>query len=127
MAHSVLHCVSHWVCGFICMWVAIDGDITTMTKPSHELARQVMDDAYALMGGDRNDSYGDAWDNFGRIAELLSGLFGRPVLRSEVAAINIMQKIARSEVAFKDDNGVDLVAYAAYWAAFKKREADGDT
>lgn len=98
-----------------------------MTKPTHEHAKDIMNDAYALMGGDRNNSYGDAWGNFGRIAELLSGLFGRPVLRSEVAAINIMQKIARSEVAFKDDNGVDLVAYAAYWAVMKQREAKGDT
>lgn len=71
----------------------------------------VANEAVSTVLGDRQDSYGDARENLGRIAALWSAYLGIEVKPSEVAAMMNLVKISRSKNTYKRDNAVDGVGY----------------
>ena len=70
--------------------------------------------AAEAINGERQQSYGNPEDNFGRIASMWSSYLGIDIKRKDVAAMMILVKIARvSSNQYKDDNWVDIAGYAA--------------
>ncbi|AKC03090.1 phosphofructokinase [Gordonia phage Gsput1] len=75
---------------------------------------QVLDQAKALLGGDRQDDYGDARENHERIARLWSEALGVKVEAWQVAVCMGMVKVSRAvQSPDKADTWVDMAAYAA--------------
>jgi hypothetical protein len=72
----------------------------------------IFDEAAALMGGDRQESYGDCVDNHRRIALIFSGILGIEVSAHQAALLMEGVKLAREAHRPKRDNRVDG---AAYW------------
>lgn len=79
--------------------------------------RSVLDEARSIVCGPRNSYYGNPNDNHARTAELwvvyLRHLNGRTVDARDVAALNILQKLARDLHRRKRDNMVDIAGWAA--------------
>lgn len=75
---------------------------------------QVLDQAKALLGGDRQDDYGDARENHERIARLWAEVLGVKVEAWQVAVCMGMVKVSRAvQSPDKADTWVDMAAYAA--------------
>lgn len=75
---------------------------------------QVLVTADRIIGGDRQQDYGDARESFGRIGQLWSGILGMPVTAQQVALCMVALKISRA--AGKPghaDSYVDMAGYAA--------------
>lgn len=78
---------------------------------------QVLDQAKALLGGDRQDDYGDARENHERIARLWAEVLGVKVEAWQVAVCMGMVKVSRAvQSPDKADTWVDMAAYAAIGA-----------
>ena len=82
-----------------------------------EMTREeILDTAKSIVGGERQDQYGNPEDNFERIADLWSVYLNCDVMiqAADVACMMILLKIARIATgAGKDDNWVDIAGYAA--------------
>jgi len=80
--------------------------------------RTVLDEAKALVHGDRNAAYGSPADDFGRAAEMLTGLLrdklkpGERIATSDVAKIQIVVKLSRLMHKPKRDSWTDIAGYA---------------
>lgn len=77
---------------------------------------KLLDDASKLVNGARNQAYGNPSDNQRAIADLWRAyLSGVSTLRdSDVAVLNILQKIARLQNSpDHEDSWVDIAGYAA--------------
>lgn len=59
----------------------------------------------------RNELYGEPTDTAERVATAFSTLTGRQIKPADVALIQILFKIVRSEHGYKRDNNVDLAGY----------------
>ena len=59
----------------------------------------------------RNDAYGEPTDTAERVATAFSALTKRVIKPADVALIQILFKIVRSEHGYKRDNNVDLAGY----------------
>ena len=67
-----------------------------------------------LLGGDREDEYGDARENFTRIADLWSPVLSIEITTTQVALCLALLKISRlSHNTTHQDLWLDLVGYAA--------------
>lgn len=74
----------------------------------------LLDEAKALIDGDRNASYGPPAADFERIAGMWSILFGRTFSAHEVAMAMACLKLSRLvHSPAKRDNWTDLAGYAA--------------
>lgn len=63
---------------------------------------------------ERGSAYGNAEDNFERIALMWSAILRRPISRQEVALCMIALKVARLiETPDHDDSWIDVAGYAA--------------
>tara|TARA_R110000737_G_scaffold90025_1_gene122452 strand:- start:101 stop:427 length:327 start_codon:yes stop_codon:yes gene_type:complete len=79
-------------------------------------AKQVLDQALALLSGDRANTHGPMWENHENIAMLWNGyLHNRDTLTaSDVANMMELLKIARRKLGtFNEDDYVDGAGYAA--------------
>lgn len=75
---------------------------------------EILETAKELINGDRAKDYGDATENFDRIAALWSVILNTPVTRKEVALCMAGVKMARLvKSPDHEDSWVDLVAYGA--------------
>jgi hypothetical protein len=74
--------------------------------------KNILDEAYLLVTGDRQAAYDHPSKNFARIAALWSPIFGVEVTPAQVALAMIQVKVARELHAHKKDNITDLVGYA---------------
>ena len=87
-------------------------------------AKQALERALAITGGDRAESYGSMWENHENIARLWNGyLYNKSHLTAEDVA-NMMEllKIARRKLgSFNEDDYTDGAGYAA--VALECREA----
>ena len=72
----------------------------------------VLQEAHALVHGDRGASYGTPYDNFTHTAGLWSAQFGWPVTAEQVAMAMILVKLSRERHAPKRDNRTDICGYA---------------
>jgi hypothetical protein len=85
-------------------------------KPRRD--RNVLDEAKKLVHGDRNASYGNPSDDFGRAASMLNGLYrdklkpGESFSPVDIARILIVVKLSRSMHSKKRDTWVDVAGYA---------------
>lgn len=59
----------------------------------------------------RNELYGEPTDTAERVAVAFSTLTGRLIKPADVALIQMLFKIVRSEHGYKRDNNVDLAGY----------------
>lgn len=75
---------------------------------------EVLDTAKTYICGPREQTYGSAVDNFGRIARLWSVYLSVPVSASDVACMMILLKMARLNTTPDHiDSWVDIAGYAA--------------
>ena len=72
-------------------------------------------EASKIISGQRDKQYGGPEDNFGRIAQIWSAIFGRKFTKEDVAIAMIAVKIARyaSDYGFQPDTWTDIAGYAA--------------
>jgi len=73
--------------------------------------KSLLDEAYNLVTGDRQQSYDHPARNFDRIARLWSVALDKEITAEDVATCMILVKIARQLHAPKRDNLVDAVGY----------------
>ena len=80
----------------------------TALKP---IDKSLLDEAYQLVTGDRQESYDHPARNFDRIARLWSVALDKEITAEDVATCMILVKIARQLHAPKRDNLVDAIGY----------------
>ena len=73
--------------------------------------KTLLDEAYALVTGDRQKAYDHPARNFDRIARLWSVALDKEITPEDVAVCMILVKIARQVHAPKRDNIVDAIGY----------------
>jgi hypothetical protein len=77
----------------------------------------VLSEAETLINGDRAADYGDARENFARIAHLWSGVLGVPVSPVQVALCMMQLKVARlCHSPDHRDSWIDAAGYAGLGA-----------
>lgn len=81
---------------------------TTQTK-----RQQVLSAAELVVSKDRNSTYGEPEDNFGRIAAMWSAYLEKDITSRDVAWLMVLLKVAREVHAPHPDNPVDVAGYAA--------------
>ena len=75
----------------------------------------------------RNDAYGEPTDTAERVAAAFSALTKRVIKPADVALIQILFKIVRSEHGYKRDNNVDLAGYTDIRERCLVKERNGDS
>jgi len=85
--------------------------------------KSVLEDAYDLVNGDRQQSYGDAHASFDRIAKLWSAYKGIKITAKDVSSMMILMKVSRSVTSSKRDNWVDIAGYAELGSQIEAMEA----
>lgn len=91
---------------------ASEVSIDDILGPAYENLKNesVLIEAYRIVGK-RNDAYGEPTDTAERVATAFSALTKRVIRPADVALIQILFKIVRSEHGYKRDNNVDLAGY----------------
>lgn len=73
----------------------------------------ILEEAEKLINGERAADYGDASENFGRIADLWTAYHGAGFTRHDVAMMMTLVKVARMSGGYHRDSVVDIAGYAA--------------
>ena len=73
----------------------------------------ILNEASALINGDRQTQYGTPQENFARVASIWSAILGHVVSPREVALCMAGLKLARLANGPHRDSAVDLAGYAA--------------
>lgn len=79
--------------------------------PLKPIDKTLLDEAYSLVTGDRQQSYDHPARNFDRIARLWSVALDKDITAEDVAVCMVLVKIARQVHAPKRDNLVDAIGY----------------
>jgi hypothetical protein len=74
---------------------------------------EILTIAGQLIGGDRQETYGDAKASHTRIADLWSAYLGVKLSASDVAACMVLMKVSRTKGQKHTDNWIDICGYAA--------------
>ncbi len=103
-------------------------DQTNFTKTGTNLRREVLTTIEACVCRDRQNTYGDAEDNFQVIADLANIMFQgqlvKPFTSLDMAMFQALVKVARTRSSPDHlDNWVDLAGYAVCGAGIVKRRA----
>ncbi|WP_280273392.1 DUF6378 domain-containing protein [Nocardia wallacei] len=72
----------------------------------------VLEEAAALIDGDRETQYGNPAESFRRIAGLWSAYLGVPLDPRDVANLMVLMKVSRAKRGFHRDSYVDICGYA---------------
>lgn len=72
----------------------------------------ILEEAQQLVGGDRQQDYGNASESFTRIARLWSAYKGVEISPKDVGMMMILMKVSRSVGSNKRDTLVDIAGYA---------------
>ena len=95
----------------------IKQDDTPYTKQNQDVSvdEQELDESVLITAhrivSQRNVAYGEPTDTAERVASAFTSLTKRYIKPSDVALIQILFKIVRSEHGYKRDNNVDLAGY----------------
>lgn len=92
---------------------------------SEEKQPSILEEAEKIRGGDRQSDYGDAVENFKRIAGIASEIRGKQFDAEDVAVIQIALKLCRERFKHKRDNLVDLCGYADILQRIKEDQENG--
>ena len=84
--------------------------------------KSILQEAIDIRGGERKTDYGDAVENFDRIAEIYRVLTGKSLSADDCCAVMIAVKLSRERHAHKRDNLVDLCGYADIWHRIRERD-----
>ena len=84
--------------------------------------KSILQEAIEICGGDRKTDYGDAVENFDRIAEIFQAMTGRFISAADCALVQMAVKISRERHAHKRDNLVDLCGYADIYHLIRERD-----
>jgi hypothetical protein len=76
------------------------------------MIEDILSEAGRLVGGDRNDSYGDGVVEWNKIADIFSTMTGKKITASEAVLLIMVMKLVREAHKPKRDNLVDLCGYA---------------
>lgn len=104
---------------------AIPGEGLYYALPQFEVVpatKSVLEEAHDLVNGDRQQSYGDAYESFDRIAKMWSAYKGIKITAKDVASMMILMKVSRSVTSSKRDNWVDMAGYAELGSQVEARE-----
>lgn len=74
--------------------------------------KSILEEASEIRKGSRNSDYGDATENFKRIAQMASLITGTKITPKQCVAVQIAVKLSREAYKHKRDNLVDLCGYA---------------
>ena len=85
----------------------------------------ILNEANALIHGDRQTHYGAPQENFARIARLWSVYFGMRISPADVAMAMILLKAARATKSYTRDTAVDIAGYSALWAELSENTPNG--
>jgi len=77
------------------------------------ICENILEQAKELVGGDRQEDYGDKLTNHENIAALWSIFLRKKLTPHDVAMCMALVKVARLMHAHKSDSYIDLAAYAA--------------
>jgi len=77
------------------------------------ISQNILEQAKELVGGDRQEDYGDKLTNHENIAALWSIFLRKKLTPHDVAMCMALVKVARLMHAHKPDSYVDLAAYAS--------------
>ena len=86
------------------------------------ISQDILEEANKLIGGDRNDDYGDKLTNHENIAALWSIFLRKKLTPHDVAMCMALVKVARLMHAHKTDSYIDLAAYAAIAGELNERD-----
>jgi len=84
--------------------------------------KSILQEAIEIRGGERKTDYGDAVENFDRIAEIFQVMSGRSISAADCALVQMAVKISRERHAHKRDNLVDLCGYADIYHLIRERD-----
>ena len=85
------------------------------------ISKDLLKEAIELVGGDRQEEYGDKLTNHKNIADLWSIFLKREIDPHDVAICMALVKVARLMHQRKKDSYLDLAAYAAIAGEIEKR------
>ena len=85
------------------------------------ISENILEQAKELVGGDRQEDYGDKLTNHENIAALWSIFLRKQITPHDVAMCMALVKVARLMHAHKTDSYIDLAAYAAIAAEIHER------
>jgi hypothetical protein len=77
------------------------------------ISKEILEEANKLIGGDRNDDYGDKLTNHQNIAALWSIFLRKNITPHDAAMCMALVKVARLMHSHKKDSYLDMAAYAA--------------
>lgn len=84
--------------------------------------KSILKEAEEIRQGSRNSDYGDAVDNFKRIAQMASLITGTELTPKQCVAVHIATKLSREAYRHKRDNLVDLCGYADIMQEINEKE-----
>lgn len=83
----------------------------------------ILQQADEIINGERAVDYGSATDNFKRIADLWSVVFGHPVTVEQVTLCMIGLKMARlCNTPGHEDSWMDIAGYVGCWDKIQRGE-----
>ena len=90
----------------------------------------ILDEAKALVYGDRGAEYGHPADDHGRVAGAVSALLGEklrvPLTAHDIELVLIVVKLSRLAHKYKRDTVVDIAGYAATMEMSEQRRREAD-
>jgi hypothetical protein len=90
------------------------------------ISQEILKEANKLIGGNRNDDYGDKLTNHQNIAALWAIFLRKTITPHDVAMCMALVKVARLMHAHKKDSYLDLAAYAAIAGEIEARTNKGN-
>ena len=85
------------------------------------ISKELLDEAKKLIGGDRQQEYGDKVKNHQNIADLWSVFLEKKITPHDVAICMALVKVARLMNQHKKDSYIDMAAYAAIAGEIESR------
>ena len=90
------------------------------------ISKELLKEAIELVGGDRQEEYGDKLTNHQHIADFWSIFLKKKITAHDVAICMALVKIARLMHQHKKDSYLDLAAYAAIAGEIEARSETKD-